>query len=204
MGCTKDKFGREGGSPTQFLPYYLNGLVPLSYQVNDANLAELRDKYMASILGGQNATGSPPAGWLGPEVDSPLEYWPKYLAIEAIESYAEAVPAAESAKGRWHRPHLFFSFLLLLCSFFLPPSVKVNTVPTFAKPRVCTCSGLGARCAPPADVEGGVHQVARLQSEQVGCGNFDINLINLVYFWRIFQLTLAYMYTISRPATHSC
>jgi len=118
MGCAKDKYGRDGGSPTQFLPYYLNGLVPLSYQVNDANLAELRDKYMASILGGQNATGSPPAGWLGPEVDSPLEYWPKYLAIEAIESYAEAVPAAESAdSGRWHRPHLFFSFLLFSSLF---------------------------------------------------------------------------------------
>ena len=33
MVTGKDPYGREGGAPRQFLPYYLNGLIPLSYQV---------------------------------------------------------------------------------------------------------------------------------------------------------------------------
>ena len=92
----KDPYGREGGSPDQFMSYYLNGLVPLSYQVEDENLVALRTRYLTYILEQQNTTGSPPAGWLGVDVGNPLEYWPKYLAIEAIESWAEAEPTLHS------------------------------------------------------------------------------------------------------------
>ena len=89
-GSERDPYGREGGSADQFMSYYLNGLVPLSYQVDDANLVALRTRYLTHILSQQNTTGSPPAGWLGVGVGNPLEYWPKYLSIEAIESWAEA------------------------------------------------------------------------------------------------------------------
>jgi hypothetical protein len=90
-----DPYGREGGSPDQFMSYYLNGLVPLSYQLpDDSNLAGLRDRFLTYILDTQNTTGTPPAGWLGVGVHNPLEYWPKYLAIEALESWAEAVTDA--------------------------------------------------------------------------------------------------------------
>jgi hypothetical protein len=88
----KDPYGREGGSPDQFMSYYLNGLVPLSYQVDDDNLKALRERFLPHIIAEQNTTGDPPAGWLGVGVGNPLEYWPKYLAIEAIESWAEAEP----------------------------------------------------------------------------------------------------------------
>ena len=41
-------------------------------------LQTLRELYMGTILKNQNVSGSPAAGWLGPHVGSPLEYWPKY------------------------------------------------------------------------------------------------------------------------------
>jgi hypothetical protein len=53
MGTGKDPYGREGGAPRQFLPYYLNGLIPLSYQVDDPNLVMLRHRYMTHILATQ-------------------------------------------------------------------------------------------------------------------------------------------------------
>ena len=85
--------------PTQFVPYYINGLIPLSYQLpEDENLQALRDLYMTTIIKNQNLSGSPAAGWLGPHVGSALEYWPKYLAVEATESHAEALdPSAKTA-----------------------------------------------------------------------------------------------------------
>jgi hypothetical protein len=96
MGSSKDPYGREGGAPRQFLPYYLNGLLPLSYQVDDDNLAALREKYMGYILGAQNASGSPAQGWLGPALSNPLEYMTKYDAVQAIEAYAEAEPTKKA------------------------------------------------------------------------------------------------------------
>ncbi len=85
-------------SPTQFVPYYINGLIPLSYQLpDDQNLRSLRELYMGTILKTQNLSGSPAADWLGPHVGSPLEYWPKYLAVEAVESYAEALDPSARA-----------------------------------------------------------------------------------------------------------
>jgi hypothetical protein len=95
----------NGGQPHQFIPYYLNGLIPLSYQVHDDNLVALRDRYVEFILGHQNITSGPdgPYGWLGPDIprhedvnehDPPaVNYWSKYLAVEAFESYAEAAPS---------------------------------------------------------------------------------------------------------------
>eukprot|EP00935_MAST-01C_sp_MAST-1C-sp1_P001190 g1190.t1 len=90
--------GGKGSEPEQFIPYYLNGLVPLSYQVEDENIASIRKHHVDYILQHQdNATG-----WLGKPVAnneaSAHNYWSKYLAIQALESYAEANP--EDAKQR--------------------------------------------------------------------------------------------------------
>jgi hypothetical protein len=52
-------------------------------------------------------SGSPAAGWLGPHVGSALEYWPKYLAVEAIESYAEALEPTARTAVRENRPKMF-------------------------------------------------------------------------------------------------
>lgn len=89
--------GTSHESPAQFIPYYLNGLVPLSYQVEDDNLNAIRDRYLSYILNQQNISEG--CGWLGPDVtlggNGPREYWSKYLAVEAFESYAEAEPEAK-------------------------------------------------------------------------------------------------------------
>jgi hypothetical protein len=83
--------GEKGRDPQQFLPYYLQGMIPLSYQLDDANLVRLREQYIAYILANQTSRTD---GWLGPPVKSsdPKEYWSKYDMIEALEFFAEAEP----------------------------------------------------------------------------------------------------------------
>eukprot|EP00729_Bicosta_minor_P018613 gene18613-20628_t len=59
--------GSGGGAGQQYIPYYVNGLFPLSFMVDDANLIGLRDRYVAGILGRQNVSADG-AGWLGPPI----------------------------------------------------------------------------------------------------------------------------------------
>ncbi len=93
-----------GYAPAQYIPYYLNGLVPLSFQLDDPHLTALRTSYIDYILAHQH-----PSGWLGHAVPwnatAPSavphgvnEYWPKYLAVNALQSYAEASPPAEAQR----------------------------------------------------------------------------------------------------------
>ena len=51
------------------------------------------------IIGNQHTSGTPAAGWLGTKVSQPTEYWDKYFAVEAIESYAEAAAASPGGTG---------------------------------------------------------------------------------------------------------
>eukprot|EP01063_Lacrimia_lanifica_P018886 TRINITY_DN25848_c0_g1_i1.p1 TRINITY_DN25848_c0_g1~~TRINITY_DN25848_c0_g1_i1.p1 ORF type:complete len:667 (+),score=229.17 TRINITY_DN25848_c0_g1_i1:78-2078(+) len=92
--------GAGSMEPEQFVPYYLNGLIPLSYQLPDEpELAQLRERYVGYILTAQAEGGS---GWLGPnitdDVTSAQNYWSKYFAVEAFEAYAEAAPKADAAR----------------------------------------------------------------------------------------------------------
>jgi hypothetical protein len=92
-----------GMAPAQYIPYYLNGLVPLSFQLpEDDNLVSLRTRYVDYILSHQH-----PSGWLGTEIPRNAsagpssvnnEYWSKYLAIFALEAYAEASSEAEAQR----------------------------------------------------------------------------------------------------------
>lgn len=89
--------GGDKGEPEQFIPYYINGMFPLSYQVDDPNLSAIRDRYVEYILSHQIVTNtSEPRGWLGPNIpnstsDSAHNYWSKYLAVQGFQSYAEAI-----------------------------------------------------------------------------------------------------------------
>lgn len=94
--------GTGGSEPEQFLPYYLNGLIPLSYQLPEEDgLGRLRDQYVSHILSAQASIASQ-GGWLGPAVGTSAtasrNYWSKYPAVEAFESYAEAAPPEEAAR----------------------------------------------------------------------------------------------------------
>ena len=105
--------GTKGGSkPEQFVPYYLNGLVPLSYQVDepDANLAGIRDRYVQFILAAAEAKPLSADGgrWLGDDVargdqgdaKNAEGYWSKYPAVLALEQYAEATQLAGNSSER--------------------------------------------------------------------------------------------------------
>jgi hypothetical protein len=88
--------GQKGRDPEQFLPYYMQGAVPLSYQLEDGNLNKIRDGYIDYIMAHQNASD---AAFLGPDIvaSDPKEYWSKYDMIEAFEYYAEAEPGKGAA-----------------------------------------------------------------------------------------------------------
>lgn len=81
--------GEHGSEPEQFLPYFLAGLIPLSYQLpGEAYLAELRDRYVSHILSVQS--GGATNGWLGPAVGTSAtdsrNYWSKYAVPADISS----------------------------------------------------------------------------------------------------------------------
>lgn len=93
--------GKTGPAGGEFVPYYIRGLMPLSFQVEDDNLVALRERYTSFILGHQNIS-SEGAGWLGPEIprnENIKTHAPpaqgivsKYWAMQALESVAEGDP----------------------------------------------------------------------------------------------------------------
>ena len=93
---------KGSGSPHQYVPYYIRGLMPLSFMVEDENLVSLRKHYTDYILDHQNMTADG-AGWLGPPIKEAVEHpghgvpaqgvVSKYWAIQALESVAEGDPA---------------------------------------------------------------------------------------------------------------
>ena len=92
--------GEHGAAGGEFVPYYIRGLMPLSFQVEDDNILALRDRYTSYILDHQNITDG--AGWLGPEIprDENINVHApaaqglvaKYWAVQALESVAEGDP----------------------------------------------------------------------------------------------------------------
>ena len=78
-----------GGNGDTFLhertPYWLNGFIPLAYQLGDSDLIGLVNKYVDYILTNQKKDG-----WLGPDdsLDGNM-YWSKYpmlLALRQVRS----------------------------------------------------------------------------------------------------------------------
>ena len=96
--------------PHQFVPYYINGLVPLSYQVDDANIRAVRDRYLEHILAAAEKKNVTADGgrWLGrdiPRGENPTarqpeacNYWSMYPAVLGFEQYAEAVKDSNPAE----------------------------------------------------------------------------------------------------------
>ena len=62
-------------------PYWLNGFLPLAYQLNDYNLIQSVEKYVKYILDHQMESG-----WLGPG-DNPSDgnrYWSRYNVMNIL------------------------------------------------------------------------------------------------------------------------
>jgi uncharacterized protein len=79
--------GTGDGGLHERVPYWLNGLVPLSYQVSDPNLDALRTHYLTTIMNSQA-----PSGWLGPD-DMPTDgnqYWGRMNVLLSLIQYYEA------------------------------------------------------------------------------------------------------------------
>lgn len=71
-------------------PYWLDGLVPLAFLLNDAKLTEKAHRWINAILRDQHADG-----WLGyvdPNAKPENQYdpWPRYIVLKAMIQYYEA------------------------------------------------------------------------------------------------------------------
>lgn len=70
-------------------PYWLDGIVPLAYLLDDARLKAKAQKYVDYILDHQQADG-----WLGPIGDTgghkPYDVWPLFVLFKAFAQYQEA------------------------------------------------------------------------------------------------------------------
>ncbi|MGW0229898.1 beta-L-arabinofuranosidase domain-containing protein [Actinopolymorpha singaporensis] len=63
-------------------PYYLDGLVPLAYILDDADLKARAQKWVEAILAGQGDDGQ-----FGPAGD---DWWPRMVALKVLTQYADA------------------------------------------------------------------------------------------------------------------
>ena len=86
------------------VPYWLNGLLPLAYQLNDSHLLNVSHEYISAILDRQKADG-----WAGPDVpDSSCTIgcrspWPRYRLLTVLASYAELFPEDPRTVDAMHR-----------------------------------------------------------------------------------------------------
>lgn len=69
-------------------PYYLDGLVPLAYVLDDAGLKARAQRWIEAIIASQDADG-----WLGPVQApdrQPYDVWPVAIVLKVLTQYQEA------------------------------------------------------------------------------------------------------------------
>ena len=71
------------GEPWERGPYYLDGLIPLAYVLDDKNLQHKAQKWIEAILDSQHDDGQ-----FGPT--SNQDWWPRMVALKALTQYADA------------------------------------------------------------------------------------------------------------------
>ena len=64
-------------------PYFLDGLIPLAYLLNNGALKAKAQKYIDWTLGSQNAEGM-----FGPKSNN--DWWPRFVMLKALSQYEEA------------------------------------------------------------------------------------------------------------------
>ena len=78
--------GNADGGLHERTPYWLNGFIPLAYQLKDSNLIAMVEKYISYILAHQTDSG-----WLGlDDQQNGNCYWSKYPVMFALRQYYEA------------------------------------------------------------------------------------------------------------------
>ncbi len=71
------------GDAWERAPYYLDGLVPLAWALDDESLKGIAMRFIEWILASQREDG-----WFGPEGND--DYWPRMVALKALKQYFEA------------------------------------------------------------------------------------------------------------------
>ena len=70
------------GDSWERAPYYLDGLIPLAWELNDEHLKEICVRFVEWIISSQREDG-----WFGPERNN--DYWPLMIALKALKQYFE-------------------------------------------------------------------------------------------------------------------
>lgn len=100
VGPTSGWLGGSGESWERG-PYYLDGLLPLAYLLNDAALIAKAQNYVEWTLANQAESG-----WLGPR--SNTDWWPNMVMLKVLTQYQEATgdPRVVPALTRYFAHHL--------------------------------------------------------------------------------------------------
>ncbi|MBN2618452.1 MAG: glycoside hydrolase family 127 protein [Spirochaetales bacterium] len=72
-------------------PYYLDGLIPLSIELNDSFLIKKSYNWIINILKSQEENG-----FFGPKSNN--DWWPRMVALKALIIYADAFPESKESK----------------------------------------------------------------------------------------------------------
>jgi len=83
VGPTSAWLGGGGGDDWERGPYYLDGLVPLAFALDDPELIAKAEKWVTSII-----TSQTPEGQFGPATNH--DWWPRMVVMKALTQYAEA------------------------------------------------------------------------------------------------------------------
>ncbi len=73
------------GESWELGPYYLDGLVPLAYLLNEKKLTAKAARWIDWTL---SNTGDD--GWIGPKTDHTDKWWPRAIMLKVLAQYAEA------------------------------------------------------------------------------------------------------------------
>jgi hypothetical protein len=100
VGPTSGWLGGSGESWERG-PYYLDGLLPLAYLLNDPALVAKAQKYVEWTL-----THQAESGWLGPPTNT--DWWPNMVMLKVLTQYQEATgdPRVVPALTRYFAHHL--------------------------------------------------------------------------------------------------
>ena len=73
------------GESWEIGPYYLDGLVPLAYLLNDGKLKSKVSKWINWTLSNLGEDG-----WIGPKTTRESQWWPRAVMLKVLTQYAEA------------------------------------------------------------------------------------------------------------------
>lgn len=71
------------GDAGENAPYYLDGLIPLAYQLDDQRLIGIANRFVEWTLQSQDETG-----WFGPKANE--DWWPRMVMLKALEQHFTA------------------------------------------------------------------------------------------------------------------